>query len=351
MMKPCSSTPTSMLPRRSSTLGAGKLPLDGWPPRSVRGEFGPIIDPGPQSAPASAPYPLARSASGIEAVRNREVGTACGQPDGGRSPKYRRRVFLYGVINASPDSLADFSIATTVDAAVARATRLLDDGADAIDLGGQGSTDSASVVPWEDEWARIAEIVPALANLDVDLSIDSWRPEVVQRALDCGATVINAADGMQLDATWELAADYEVPFVLPFLSGPSPREMSRVEADPVAAMVDFFEHRLKVADRFGVRDRSILDPGTGFAPPDWPWEERYEYQKIVYSNLGQLRGFGRPLYIALPWKSTDQHDELLDIVVRQQPEYGRAHLPAKLRARQAHFGITPDQPDRDPLTR
>ena len=259
-------------------------------------------------------------------------------------------MFLYGVINASPDSLAEFSIATTVDAAVARATSLLDDGADAIDLGGQGSTDAASVVPWETEWARIADIIPALAALDVDLSIDSWRPQVVRRALDAGATVINAADGMQLDATWELAAEYEVPFVLPFLSGPNPREMSLVSADPVGTMIEFFEHRLKVADRFGIRDRSVLDPGTGFAPPDWPWEERYDYQKVVYSNLDQLRRFERPLYIALPWKETDQHDELLDIVVGQQPEYGRAHLPAKIRACQANVGVTPDRPARDPLS-
>ncbi len=259
-------------------------------------------------------------------------------------------MFLYGVINASPDSLAEFSIATTVDAAVARASELLTDGADAIDLGGQGSTDAAEIVPWEDEWARIADIVPALAALDVDVSVDSWRPEVVRRSLDAGATVINAADGMQLDTTWELAAEYDVPFVLPFLSGPNPREMSMVDADPIATMIEFFEHRLAIADRFGVRDRSILDPGTGFAPPDWPWEQRYEYQKIVYSNLGELRRFGRPLYIALPWKETDQHDELLDIVVRQEPEYGRAHVPAKIRGRQAHFGVVPERPARDPLT-
>jgi dihydropteroate synthase len=260
-------------------------------------------------------------------------------------------VFLYGVINASPDSLADFSIATTVDAAVARATRLLADGADGIDLGGQGSTDVAEVVSWEDEWTRIADLVPALAALDVDVSIDSWRPEVVRRALDAGATVINAADGMQLDATWEIAAEYHVPIVLPFLSGPNPREMSMVETDPVATMIEFFDGRLEVADRFGVRDRCMLDPGTGFAPPNWPWEQRYEYQKIVYSNLDALRRFGRPLYIALPWKETDQHDELLDIVVEQRPEYGRAHVPAKIRARQAHFGITPERPARDPLRR
>ncbi len=241
-------------------------------------------------------------------------------------------MFLYGVVNASPDSLAGDSIATTPDAAVARARQLLADGADGIDLGGQGSTDVASVVEWTDEWARVEHIVPALAELGVEVSIDSWRPEVVRRALDAGATVINAADGMQTDEMWQVAADYDVPIVVPFLSGPNPREMRLVEHDPVAVMIDFFEQRLAHADRFGLRSRCIVDPGTGFAPSNWPWEDRFVYQKQVYSNLDELRRFGLPLYIALPWKETAQHDELLEIVVRQQPEFGRAHYPAKIRS-------------------
>ena len=85
-------------------------------------------------------------------------------------------MFLYGVVNASPDSLAGDSIATTPEAAVARARKLLADGADGIDLGGQGSTDVASVVDWTDEWARVEHIIPALADLGVEISIDSWRP-------------------------------------------------------------------------------------------------------------------------------------------------------------------------------
>ena len=240
-------------------------------------------------------------------------------------------MFLYGVVNASPDSLNTDSIATTPDAALARARQLLADGADGIDLGGQGSTDNATVVPWEAEWDRLRDIVPALATLGVPMSIDSWRPEVTRRALESGATVINAADGMQTDAMWEIAAEFEVPVVVPFLSGPNPREMEHVRTDPVEALLEFFRARLAVADRFGVRHRCIIDPGTGFAPSNWPWEERYLYQKRVYSELGALRAFELPIYIALPWKETVQHDELLEIVVGQQPEFGRAHYPAKVR--------------------
>lgn len=248
-------------------------------------------------------------------------------------------MIIFGVVNASPDSLAVDSIATTPDEAVARARHLLADGADAIDLGGQGSTDFADVVDSDEEWERVRQLIPALAELGVDVSIDSWRPDVVRRALDAGATVINAADGMQSDAMWKVASDYAAPIVVPFLSGPNPRQMDRVTSDPVQLMVDFFESRLAEADRYGLRSRCIIDPGTGFAPADWPWAQRFEYQKIVYSNLDALRRFDLPIYIALPWKETAQHDELLDIVVRQRPEYGRAHFPEKIRRFQTAAGI------------
>lgn len=245
---------------------------------------------------------------------------------------------IFGVVNASPDSLHTESIATTAEEATARAQRLLREGADAIDVGGQGSTDIATVVPWEVEWQRLADIIPALAALGVPVSVDTWRPEVAARALDAGATVLNAADGMQGDGMWRLAADRGCPIVVPFLSGPDPRSMTVVGGDPIDAIHEFFDARLAEADRFGVRSACILDPGTGFAPPAWPWEQRYVYQKEVYSRLGELRRYGLPLYIALPWKRTAQHDELLEIVLRQAPEYGRAHHPARVRAIEAAVG-------------
>lgn len=243
-----------------------------------------------------------------------------------------RRVLLFGVVNASPDSLNEDSIAATPAEADARARSLLADGADAIDIGAQGSTDLAGIVDWRQEWRRAEAVLPALVALGVDVSIDTWQPQVAWRALAAGATVLNAADGMQADEMWQVAADFEVAVVVPFLTGPNPRRMTLVHGDPVRAMLEFFEARLADADRFGLRRRCLLDPGTGFAPPDWPWEQRYTYQRHVYSHLDELRCFDLPLYVALPWKQTPQHDELLDIALAQRPEYGRAHYPAKVRS-------------------
>jgi dihydropteroate synthase len=240
-------------------------------------------------------------------------------------------VFLYGVVNASPDSKQPDSVVATSDEAVARATMLLERGADGLDVGGQGSTDEASVVDWRVEWARVEPIVPALAALGVSLSIDSWRPAVVRRALEAGATMINAADGMQSAAMWEVAAEFGVPVVVPFLSGPNPRQLGYVGRDPIDALIEFFEARLDEADRYGLRDRCIIDPGTGFAPAGAEWNERYRYQKHVYANLGALRRFGLPVYVALPWKESRQHEELLDLVLAQGLDYGRSHRPWQVR--------------------
>ena len=143
--------------------------------------------------------------------------------------------------------------------------------------------------------------------------------------------VINAADGMQSERMWEVASNFNVPIVVPFLSGQNPREMSIVKTDPIKAMKDFFSHRLEKAKQYSLEKNCILDPGTGFAPSNWEWSERFEYQKYVYSNLGKLRDFSLPLYVALPWKETSDHDELLEIVLKSEPEYARAHFPGKVR--------------------
>lgn len=240
---------------------------------------------------------------------------------------------LFGVINASPDSLNADSIVRTPDDARRRVGSLLADGVWGFDLGGQGSTFRATQSSLDDEWARLEPIIPVLRDTGMPFSVDTWRPEIARRALDAGATWMNAADGLQEPGMYEVAADFGCPVVLPFLSGPDPLHLEVMhDDDPVAVLIEFFEAMLREADRYGIRHNVVLDPGTGFAPHDWPWEQRFIYQKQVYSQLDRLRVFDLPLYIALPWKDTSQHAELLDIVVAGDPEYGRAHYPARIHA-------------------
>lgn len=244
-------------------------------------------------------------------------------------------MMLFGVVNCSPDSLNTDSTVHDEAEARARIDSLIGDGAQGIDIGGQGSTEYATLADWETEWSRVETAIGLARERVGDVSIDSWRPEVVRRALEAGANVINAANGMQDDTFWELAAEFEAGVVVPFMNGPNPFELTHVVGDPIDAMLDYFTARLEQADRFGVRKRVLLDPGTGFGPDGWAWEDRYHYQKHVYSNLGRLRVLDLPLYIPLPWKRTAQHDELLEIVLAQRPDYGRAHYPSHIRAVEA----------------
>ena len=240
-------------------------------------------------------------------------------------------MLLFGVVNCSPDSLNTDSYVDGGEAARRRIELLLDDGADAIDIGGQGSTEVATLSDWSTEWHRVEPALGAAVARGLDVSIDTFRIEVARAALEAGASTLNAANGMQDEAFWALAAEHGAAVVVPFMNGPNPLELTHVVGDPLDRMLEYFADRLEVADAHGMRERCLIDPGTGFGPHGWPWEERYLYQKHVYSNLHRLRALGLPLYIPLPWRDTPQHEELLEIALAQRPDYGRVHYPAHVR--------------------
>lgn len=241
-------------------------------------------------------------------------------------------MMIFGVVNCSPDSLNTDSFVAGEEEAIVRIDALLEDGADGVDIGGQGSTEVSTVADWRTEWDRVEPAIAAATERTDHVSIDTWRIDVARAAFEAGVTTLNVANGMQDEAFWELAAEFETTIVVPFMNGPNPHELQHVPGDPIEFMLDYFGDRLKVADRYGVRDRCLIDPGTGFGPHGWAWEDRYHYQKAVYQGLHRLRVLGLPLYIPLPWRETDQHTELLEIVLAQRPEYGRAHYPARIRA-------------------
>ena len=242
---------------------------------------------------------------------------------------------LFGVVNASPDSLNLDSIVTDALSARRRIGVLIEQGCFGVDIGGQGSTSAAALEPWETEWARVEPALNEAVLQRTTISIDTWRLEVAELALSHGATVLNAANGMQDERFWELAARHEAEVVLPFMNGADPHQLAHVEGDPLDAMLTFFSHHLAIAERYGLRSRCMLDPGTGFGPHGWEWADRYVYQTAVYSGLHRLRVFDLPLYIPLPWKDTSDHHRLLEIVVTQNPEFGRAHYPLVIQAAEA----------------
>ena len=153
----------------------------------------------------------------------------------------------------------------------------------------------------------------------------------MERALDAGANFMNASDGLQDPRMIEIAADRGVPVILPFLNGDDPKSLEFVTGDPLATILVWFEDALGRLDRAGVRkEQLILDPGTGFGPADWAWEDRFKFQETIYRNLERLRVFELPIYIALPWKMEDGRKDLLDILLAVGFDYGRTHVPKQI---------------------
>src|SRR4051812_38172073 len=124
-------------------------------------------------------------------------------------------MLIFGVVNCSPDSLNTDSYVADGAAAARRIEHLLADGADAVDIGGQGSTEVAELSDGTTEWARVEPALQAAVARGVDVSIDTWRVDVAEQALAAGATTLNAANGMQDDAFWAVAADHGAAVVLP----------------------------------------------------------------------------------------------------------------------------------------
>ncbi|WP_420624124.1 dihydropteroate synthase [Candidatus Poriferisodalis sp.] len=238
---------------------------------------------------------------------------------------------IFGVVNASPDSKAEFSVVHDCDEAVARGTELMAEGADYFDLGGEGSTLGSDEVSAAEEWRRVSGPLRGLLSLGADVAIDTRKPEVARQALDAGAAVLNAGDALQTPEMVELAVEREVTVVLPFMLGRDFRSVRDVSGDPVAVMVEWFGEHIGRLRRAGIAQDLLLDCGVGFGPHDMDWPERAVYQQAIYSGLGQLRQFGLPLYVPVPWLQTPDRLELLDLALSQNPEYVRAHRPAQVR--------------------
>ena len=240
---------------------------------------------------------------------------------------------IFGVVNASPDSLAKFSVVTNAEDAKEYGAKLLAQGADHLDVGAQASHGDAAFVKPEQEWQIVEPGLQGLLKLEADVSIDTWQVDTARRALDAGAKVLNASDALQSDEMIELAAEREVQVILPFMLGPDPRHLKHVHGDPVQVMVDWFDLQLERAAKWGIRDRLTLDPGTGFSPPHWEWKERYQYQKAIYGGLNRLRVFELPIYVPIAWKQTPDRLELVDLALSQDVEFVRAHIPQQIRER------------------
>jgi dihydropteroate synthase len=208
--------------------------------------------------------------------------------------------FLMGVVNATPDSFSDGGRFLDPDAAAAHAERLVAEGADLVDLGGESTRPGASEVPVEVEERRVVPVIERLRarGCTTPISIDTRKAEVALAALAAGANMINDVSALADPALREVVAASGVPTVLMHTRG-SPADMTSraIYADIVGEVERELAEALARAVRAGVREEHIvLDPGLGFA-------KTAEHSLALLAALPRLRRLGRPLLVGPSRKS------------------------------------------------
>lgn len=207
---------------------------------------------------------------------------------------------VMGIVNVTPDSFSDGGRHATTAAAIAHAERLVAEGADILDIGGESTRPGAAPVNVDEELARVLPVIEAALGFGVPLSVDTLKPEVMRAAIAAGVDIVNDVQALRRPGALEaVAASPAVGVCLMHMRG-DPRTMQQQTGydDVVAEVADFLRARLDVLTGAGIAaERVALDPGIGFG-------------KTVEQNLELLRrqrellALGRPLLLGWSRKST-----------------------------------------------
>ncbi len=205
---------------------------------------------------------------------------------------------IMGVVNTTPDSFSDGGRFDTLDKALQHARRLIADGADLLDIGGESTRPGSLPVAVDEELRRTLPLIEAIrAESDIPLSIDTNKPEVMRAAVAAGASMINSVWALRLDNALEVAAELAVPVCLMHMQG-SPQDMQQNPEyqDVVAEVRDFLQARIDAALAAGVsRENIVVDPGFGFG-------KTIEHNLVLLKSLPELRELGVPLLVGLSRK-------------------------------------------------
>ena len=209
------------------------------------------------------------------------------------------RTHVMGILNITPDSFSDGGLYLGLDDALRQARRMVSEGADIIDVGGESTRPGAVEVGLDEELKRVIPLIERLsAELDVPVSIDTYKPEVARSALDAGASLINDISGLRDGAMAALAAERNVPVVIMHMKG-TPRDMQDepVYGDVVAEVIDWLDGQARQAMEAGVAEQNIVvDPGIGFG-------KTLEHNLELLRRLSEFKSLGFPILIGTSRKA------------------------------------------------
>jgi dihydropteroate synthase len=206
---------------------------------------------------------------------------------------------VMGILNVTPDSFSDGGRFVSFDAALAQVERMISDGADIIDIGGESTRPGALDVSVQDEIDRVIPLLKAIkAKFDVKVSVDTSKAEVMSKAIASGVDIINDVRALQNKGCLTVLAQSEVPVCLMHMQG-LPRIMQDEPKydDVINDIKNFFIERIDVCEKAGIkRDRIIIDPGFGFG-------KTLEHNYQILANLHQFNELGLPLLSGTSRKS------------------------------------------------
>jgi dihydropteroate synthase len=208
------------------------------------------------------------------------------------------RPLVMGIVNVTPDSFSDGGRFASVDAAVDEARRMIEEGADILDIGGESTRPGAFPVPAEEELQRVLPVVERLSDAPVPLSIDTYKPEVMAAALAAGASMVNDVQALREPGALEIVAGSDAAVCLMHMQGtPQTMQADPQYAEVVGDVCAFLRERVAVCEAAGIaRTRIVVDPGFGFG-------KTKAHNIALLRRLGELGALGVPILAGLSRKS------------------------------------------------
>lgn len=214
--------------------------------------------------------------------------------------EFGSRTYIMGILNLTPDSFSGDGIYKEPSRAVEEAERLIEEGADIIDIGGESTRPSAVPVSIEEEIERVIPVIEKLAKkITVPISIDTQKSEVAVRALDKGASIINDISGLSADDNMlKIASQYNATVIIMHIKGtPQTMQQNPSYTDILAEITERLSYLINKAEQNGIRQENILiDPGIGFGKTN-------EHNLEILANLSHFKILGKPILVGPSRKS------------------------------------------------
>jgi dihydropteroate synthase len=212
-------------------------------------------------------------------------------------PSYTTPLVM-GVVNITPDSFSDGGLYASTDDAVLHAVRLIEEGADILDIGGESTRPGSAPVGVEEELRRVLPVVQALENKGIPISVDTSKPEVMRATIKAGATMINDINALQSPGALEVVADGDVTVCLMHMQGkPKYMQSDPQYKDVITEIKDFLQQRIEAVKAAGIaQERIVIDPGFGFG-------KALKHNLKLLRHLDQFTDMGMPILAGLSRKS------------------------------------------------